>query len=60
MNLEAYQKKISRRKEDELSVTVLYLPQLMGLAFGLAKEDLRIDLDLAVYNGFWEKMAAPV
>ena len=37
MNLEAYQKTISRKKSDDLLITVMYLPQLVGLALGLEK-----------------------
>jgi heterodisulfide reductase subunit B len=40
MNLEAYQGKINRRYGDVSSVTILYLPQLLGMAFGLSDKDL--------------------
>jgi len=50
MNLEAYQKKISRRQGRDLSITILYLPQLLGLAMGLGKKALGLDLNLAIHG----------
>jgi heterodisulfide reductase subunit B len=58
MNLEAYQKKISRNVGEDLAVTVLYLPQLLGLACGMDEADLRLDLNLAVGDRFRERIAA--
>ena len=48
MNLEAYQKKISRAAGTNLRTTILYLPQLLGLALDLDPTQLGIDLNLAV------------
>jgi heterodisulfide reductase subunit B len=48
MNLEAYQKKISRMRGDDVTISILYLPQLLGWALGLSEKDLRLDLNLAV------------
>jgi heterodisulfide reductase subunit B len=48
MNLEAYQAPISREKGADLRISILYLPQLMGLAFGLEKEKLGLDFNLAI------------
>jgi heterodisulfide reductase subunit B len=45
MNLEAYQKKISRREGENLSISILYLPQLMGLAFGMGSSELKMDMN---------------
>jgi heterodisulfide reductase subunit B len=47
MNLEAYQKKISRREGEDLSISILYLPQLMGLAFGMGDAELKVDMNFA-------------
>jgi heterodisulfide reductase subunit B len=47
INLEGYQAKVSKARGEELSISVLYLPQLMGLAFGLSEEELRLNLNLA-------------
>ena len=56
MNLEAYQQKISRRKNENLGITVLYLPQLIGLALGLSEQDLGLDLNLSVTKQFRKKL----
>ena len=62
MNLEAYQGKISKLGGENLAVTVLYLPQLLGLALGLSEQEVRLDLNLAVTAGFRKKLrhAEPV
>ncbi len=52
MNLEAYQNKISSYKNEDLHITILYLPQLIGLALGLTGQDLRLDLNLAITGTF--------
>ncbi|MBW1751703.1 MAG: CoB--CoM heterodisulfide reductase iron-sulfur subunit B family protein [Deltaproteobacteria bacterium] len=52
MNLEAYQKKISGMCNEDLSITILYLPQLLGLALGLSEKDLRLDLNFSVTKAF--------
>ena len=59
MNLEAYQDKVSRKAGQDLRITVLYLPQLIGLALGLPEEQLRIKLNLAVHGSFVENTQAP-
>ncbi len=56
MNLEAFQKGISQSQGEELEMSILYLPQLMGLAFGLPKEDLQLKLNLALTDGFKGKV----
>ena len=56
MNLEAYQDKISKLSDENLTVTVLYLPQLLGLALGLSEQEVGLDLNLAVTAGFKEKL----
>ncbi|MFO7783760.1 MAG: CoB--CoM heterodisulfide reductase iron-sulfur subunit B family protein [Thermodesulfobacteriota bacterium] len=57
MNLEAYQHKASRKRGRDLRATVLYLPQLLGLALGLTKDEVRLDLNLAVGEAFRKKAA---
>lgn len=47
MNLELYQEKISKMEGRELGISVLYLPQLIGLGLGLSEEDLRLDCNFA-------------
>ncbi len=60
MNLEAYQDKVASRYGAGLGITVLYLPQLLGVAVGLSAETLGVPLNLAVTRGFRDKMAAAV
>jgi len=56
MNLEAYQKKISGMCKEDMSMTILYLPQLLGLALGLSEKDLRLDLNLSITGAFRKKL----
>ena len=56
MNLEAYQQKISKINRLDLQITILYLPQLLGLAIGLSEKDLRLDLNLSITKAFREKL----
>jgi len=52
MNLEAFQKKISRKNKEDLEISILYLPQLLGMALGLSEKDVRLDLNLSVTDAF--------
>lgn len=56
MNLEAYQKKISAKSKEDMSMTILYLPQFLGLAMGLPEEDLRLDMNLSITKEFRDKL----
>ena len=56
MNLDAWQPKASRMAGEDLSISVLYLPQLLGLAMGLKDDELGLDLNLAVLDDFREKI----
>ena len=56
MNLEAYQQKISRKQNINLSMTILYLPQLIGFALGLSQQQLRLDLNLSITDSFRKKL----
>jgi len=56
MNLEAYQQKISKKYQKALSITILYLPQLLGLAIGLSEKDLGLDLNLSITKDFRKKL----
>jgi len=58
MNLEAYQKKISKTIHEHLQMTIIYLPQLLGLALGLSPQEVRLDLNLSVTNTFRKKLNA--
>ncbi|OQX27201.1 MAG: disulfide reductase [Desulfobacteraceae bacterium IS3] len=55
MNLEAYQRKISSLCNEDLKITILYLPQLLGLALGISEKELRLDLNLSVTDTFRKK-----
>lgn len=52
MNLEAFQARASRVAGRDLTMNILYLPQLIGAALNLPAGDLRIDLNLAVGDDF--------
>jgi heterodisulfide reductase subunit B len=56
MNLEAFQGRASRRAGRDLVHTILYLPQLMGLAFGLSEEAVGLNLNLAITPDFRRKL----
>ncbi len=56
MNLEAYQEKASKVCEEDITITILYLPQLIGLALGLTVQDLGLDLNLSITKAFKEKL----
>lgn len=53
MNLETYQEEASRHRD--VRISVLYLSQLMGLAFGLPEDDLKLNLNLALTDVFRRK-----
>jgi len=55
MNLEGFQKEISKTCHEKLEITILYLPQFMGMAMGLAASDIRTDLNLCITRAFTEK-----
>ncbi|MEM5786529.1 MAG: CoB--CoM heterodisulfide reductase iron-sulfur subunit B family protein [Syntrophobacteraceae bacterium] len=52
LNLEMCQGKISRAEGKDLRISILYLPQLIGLGLGLAESDLRLDFNLAFTPSF--------
>ena len=56
MNLEAYQKRISGMCRENLNISILYLPQFLGLALGLSEQDLRLDLNLSITKDFRDKL----
>lgn len=56
LNLEAYQDKISGKLKEDMHMTILYLPQFLGLAMGLPEEDLRLDLNLSITKEFRDKL----
>jgi len=56
MNLEAYQKKASHVRREDLNITILYLPQLIGLALDLSEKDLGLEFNLSISKSFQEKL----
>jgi len=58
MNLEAYQDKIVQHYRDLQPVTILYLPQLIGMAFGLPDDQLGLNLNLEICSDFRNKRTA--
>ena len=52
MNLEAFQRKAGHACEDRFAISVLYLPQFLGMALGLPESKTRIDLNLSVTREF--------
>jgi len=56
MNLEAHQRKISHIYHEDLAKTILYLPQLIGLAFGISEQKLGTRLNLSISDHFYNKI----
>jgi heterodisulfide reductase subunit B len=56
MNLEAYQDPISQARGKDLGISILYLPQLMGLAFGLPDDQLKLNLNLNIEGDFKKRV----
>lgn len=56
INLEGYQKEISMFKKEDVSISVLYLPQLLGLAMGFTEKEIGVNLNLAVSKKFKNKL----
>jgi len=55
LNLEGYQHKASGVGKEDLQTAVLYLPQLLGIAFGLPSADIRLELNLSANKAFRTK-----
>jgi len=56
INLEGYQASVSRARGETLDISILYLPQLMGLALGLSEEELKLNLNLAFTDSLRDKL----
>lgn len=59
MNLDAFQKKISAKFDEDLNISVLYLPQLLGRALGLSDAQVRLDLNFSPRLDFGPDPAGP-
>lgn len=55
-NLEILQDKIVKAYGEDVTMPVLYFSQLMGLAFGLPKEDLGFNRSIIDLKPLWEKI----
>jgi len=58
MNLDSFQSSVPRRQGESSRISVLYLPQLLGLAFGLTEEDVKLKLNFAVTLPVRKKFSA--
>lgn len=58
MNLDAYQAKASKLSGENLTISVLYLPQLIGLAIGLTEEEVKLKANFVVTDPFQQKVHA--
>jgi heterodisulfide reductase subunit B len=48
MNIEAYQKKASDKEGMDLTIPILYLPQILGMAMGLSHRELALKMNLSM------------
>jgi heterodisulfide reductase subunit B2 len=56
MNLDSYQTKVSKIAGEDLTISVLYLPQFIGLALGLSEEELKLQSNFAFTRPLQEKL----
>jgi len=55
-NLEITQNKIVKKYKEDIKMPVLYFSQLMGIAFGIPKEDLGFSRSIISLKPMWEKL----
>lgn len=55
-NLETIQNKIVKKYKDDIKMPILFFSQLMGLAFGIPKEDLGFSRSIISLKPMWEKL----
>ncbi len=55
-NLEITQNRIVKKYKEDIKMPVLYFSQLMGLAFGIPKEDLGFSRSIISLKPMWEKL----
>ena len=58
MNLDAYQGAVSRKLGRSVNIPVLYLTQLLGLAFGLPEEQLGLRHNIVPFESLSAKLVA--
>lgn len=59
LNLEGFQDRLSKKYGTDLSISVLYLPQVIGSALGLPPQDLLLDKNLVLSTGVRQKLSMP-
>ncbi|MBN2140774.1 MAG: CoB--CoM heterodisulfide reductase iron-sulfur subunit B family protein [Desulfovibrionaceae bacterium] len=59
MNLEAYQKQALRVNGRARPISIVYLPQVLGLAFGLSEKDVLLDKNMTVTERFLNRLRNP-
>jgi heterodisulfide reductase subunit B2 len=52
MNLEAFQSAAGRKRRHDLRISIMYLPQLIGLALGLTLRELGLNCNLALADAW--------
>jgi heterodisulfide reductase subunit B2 len=57
MNLDSFQKQASQLRGEVLTTSVLYLPQLIGLAMGLSPNAVGLEQNMAISDAFRAKVA---
>ncbi|MCP4118409.1 MAG: disulfide reductase [Desulfobacteraceae bacterium] len=57
LNLEGFQREISREASTDLAISVLYLPQIIGIALGLDQSEVRLEKNLALKPSLKEKLS---
>jgi succinate dehydrogenase / fumarate reductase cytochrome b subunit len=60
LNLDAQQPDAERVMHKEIGVPILHLPQLLGLAFGMSPQSLRLDHHVVPTKGALEKVELKV
>lgn len=55
-NLEITQNKIVKKYKEDVKIPIFFFTQLMGLAFGLPKEDLGFSRSIIPLRAFWNKI----
>ena len=55
-NLEITQNRIVKKYKEDIKMPILYFSQLMGLAFGIPKEDLGFSRSIISLKSMWEKL----
>jgi len=56
-NLELPQSKVVAKYKDDVRIPILYFTQLMGLAFGIPKEDLGFNRSVISLDKMWAKLS---